>query len=141
MLYAVYYFRNYNNVKNIKTVAAIMGAAMILVGCASMTTSVRQTPNGKEVAIGQFPPKPESECELRYNEVIEKNLLERYTAVGSVASHYADSNKALTLADKHDANYVHIYMPAEKKLFGVIDLNYNDKPRATYYQCKKIPHK
>ncbi|WP_227002137.1 hypothetical protein [Aeromonas schubertii] len=66
------------------------------------------------------------------------NLLERYTSAGMVNSVMSNSAESLKTADTHQANYVHIYLPAQKMLFGVIDLNYNDKPRTTYYDCQSL---
>ena len=104
-----------------------------------MTTTTRQTQSGKEIAIGQFAPKPESECTMVYNEELTQSLLQRYTDEGALLGFYADSEKTLAIAEAKSANYVHIYLPPKKMLFGIVDLNYNDKPRATYYQCKQIP--
>ncbi|KEI72687.1 hypothetical protein [Endozoicomonas elysicola] len=110
-----------------------------LSGCSQMTTTTRQTESGKEIAIGQFAPKAESGCTMVHNEELTQSLLQRYTDEGALLGFYADSEKTLSIAEAKSANYVHIYLPPKKMLFGIVDLNYNDKPRATYYQCKHIP--
>ncbi len=66
------------------------------------------------------------------------NLLERYSTAGMLNSYMNNSQESLKVADAKQANYVHIYLPAQKMLFGVIDLNYNDKPRITYYDCQSL---
>ncbi|KUE81219.1 MULTISPECIES: hypothetical protein [Aeromonas] len=112
---------------------------LVLTACAGNLTSIDKTsPQGRLVVIGQFPPKPENHCTLKYNEEMSMNLLERYTSAGMVNSVMSNSAESLKTADTHQANYVHIYLPAQKMLFGVIDLNYNDKPRTTYYDCQSL---
>ena len=122
-----------------KRLTLLMLTTAIISGCASLTSETRHTSTGDPVVIAQFPPEPDSECTMVHNEIFEQNLLERYTDAGMVVSFYADSDNAMKLAEDNNANYVHIYIPPKKQLFGIIDLNYNDKPRATYYSCKNIP--
>ncbi|MFB2832512.1 hypothetical protein ACE1BS_23515 [Aeromonas jandaei] len=113
--------------------------ALLLTACASSVTSVDKTsPQGRKVVIGQFPPKPENNCTLKHNEEMPMNLLERYSTAGMLSSYMNNSEESLKVADAKQANYVHIYLPAQKMLFGVIDLNYNDKPRITYYDCQSL---
>ncbi|MFK0572095.1 hypothetical protein [Endozoicomonas sp.] len=126
-------------IKRIISIVSLLTIAFLLAGCAQMTTTTRQTESGKEITIGQFPPLPESECTMVHNEEIVQNLLQRYTDTGALLGYYADSEKTMAIAEAKSANYVHIYIPPQKLLPGFIDLNYNDKPRATYYQCKQIP--
>ncbi|MGL4795312.1 MAG: hypothetical protein ACRC23_16605 [Aeromonas jandaei] len=111
----------------------------MLTACAGSMTSVDKTsPEGRKVVIGQFPPKPENNCTLKHNEEMPMNLLERYSTAGMLNSYMNNSQESLKVADAKQANYVHIYLPAQKMLFGVIDLNYNDKPRITYYDCQSL---
>ncbi|WP_429157127.1 hypothetical protein [Aeromonas veronii] len=112
---------------------------LLLSACATSMTSVDKTsPEGRKVVIGQFPPKPENNCTLKHNEEMPMNLLERYSTAGMLNSYMNNSQESLKVADAKQANYVHIYLPAQKMLFGVIDLNYNDKPRITYYDCQSL---
>ncbi len=112
---------------------------LLLTACATSVTSVDKTsPQGRKVIVGQFPPKPENNCTLKHNEEMPMNLLERYSTAGMVNSYVNNSEESLKVADAKQANYVHIYLPAQKMLFGLIDLNYNDKPRITYYDCQSL---
>lgn len=112
---------------------------LLLSACATSVTSVDKTsPQGRKVIVGQFPPKPENNCTLKHNEEMPMNLLERYSTAGMVNSYVNNSEESLKVADAKQANYVHIYLPAQKMLFGLIDLNYNDKPRITYYDCQSL---
>ncbi|MBF4801183.1 hypothetical protein [Aeromonas hydrophila] len=112
---------------------------LLLSACATSVTSVDKTsPQGRKVIVGQFPPKPENNCTLKHNEEMPMNLLERYSTAGIVNSYVNNSEESLKVADAKQANYVHIYLPARKMLFGLIDLNYNDKPRITYYDCQSL---
>lgn len=112
---------------------------LLLSACATSVTSVDKTsPQGRKVIVGQFPPKPENNCTLKHNEEMPMNLLERYSTAGMVNSYVNNSEESLKVADAKQANYVHIYLPARKMLFGLIDLNYNDKPRITYYDCQSL---
>lgn len=112
---------------------------LLLTACATSVTSVDKTsPQGRKVIVGQFPPKPENNCTLKHNEEMPMNLLERYSTAGMVNSYVNNSEESLKVADAKQANYVHIYLPARKMLFGLIDLNYNDKPRITYYDCQSL---
>lgn len=117
----------------------LLTAVALLGGCAKMTTQTRHTESEREIAIGQFAPEPVSECKMVHNEVLEQSLLQRYTDEGMMLGYYADSEKTLAIAEAKGANYVHVYIPPKKMLFGIVDLNYSDKPRATYYQCSHIP--
>ncbi|HDX8361240.1 TPA: hypothetical protein RQN02_000470 [Aeromonas veronii] len=112
---------------------------LLLSACATSVTSVDKTsPQGRKVIVGQFPPKPENNCTLKHNEEMPMNLLERYSTAGMVNSYVNNSEESLKVADAKQANYVHTYLPARKMLFGLIDLNYNDKPRITYYDCQSL---
>ncbi|MCF7717537.1 hypothetical protein H9X98_07410 [Aeromonas jandaei] len=112
---------------------------LLLTACATSVTSVDKTsPQGRKVIVGQFPPKPENNCTLKHNEEMPMNLLERYSTAGMVNSYVNNSEESLKVADAKQVNYVHIYLPAQKMLFGLIDLNYNDKPRITYYDCQSL---
>ena len=122
-----------------KRFALLVLAAAMVSGCSSLTNQTRYTGSGEKVVIGQFPPESSFQCNMVHNEVLEQSLLQRYTDEGSILGFYADSEKTLSIAENKKANYVHIYLPPKKMLFGVVDLNYNDKPRATYYQCKQLP--
>lgn len=113
--------------------------ALALTACAGSMTSVDKTsPQGRKVVVGQFPPKPENLCTLKHNEELPMNLLERYSSAGLLNSYLNNNQESVKVADEKQANYVHVYIPARKMLFGVIDLNYNDKPRVTYYDCQSL---
>lgn len=116
-----------------------LAAVLLLGACASNLTSVNKTsPQGRMVVVGQFPPKPDNRCTLKHNEELPQNLLQRYTSAGQLSSYLNNVEETTRIADEKQANYVHIYIPAQKMLFGVIDLNYNDKPRVTYYDCASL---
>ncbi|WP_299726030.1 hypothetical protein [uncultured Endozoicomonas sp.] len=125
---------------SLKHILTLFAVIFLLAGCTTLTTTLRYTESGDQVAIGQFPPKPESECVMVHNEELEQSLIERYTDTGMMMNAYANSEKMLALAENKSANYVHFYIPPKKMLFGIIDLNYGDKLRATYYQCKELPY-
>ena len=122
-----------------KKLFVVLSVTVLFAGCAKLTTQTRYTETGREILIGQFPPEPVSECRMLHNETLEQSLLQRYTDTGALLGFYADSEQTLSIAEARGANYVHIYIPPKKLLFGIIDLNYNDKPRATYYICKQMP--